>query len=125
MIKVSRGKQHAGNRKFLHAVGVGSRRIEYDNALIRAFLNRDIIVAGTRPRYCEQPLRQLQLMHCSAAHKHRVRLRQIIRRAERIRQKLHRTVGGMRASIYNAMPLEGVEKLVAFMRKFEAENPVK
>lgn len=36
--------------------------------------------------------------------------------------KGHRTVGGMRASIYNAMPIEGVEKLVAFMRKFEAEN---
>ena len=36
--------------------------------------------------------------------------------------KGHRTVGGMRASIYNAMPLEGVEALVAFMRKFEAEN---
>lgn len=36
--------------------------------------------------------------------------------------KGHRTVGGMRASIYNAMPLEGVEKLVAFMKKFEEEN---
>ena len=36
--------------------------------------------------------------------------------------KGHRLVGGMRASIYNAMPLEGVEKLVAFMKKFEAEN---
>ncbi len=36
--------------------------------------------------------------------------------------KGHRTVGGMRASIYNAMPMEGVEKLVAFMKKFEAEN---
>lgn len=36
--------------------------------------------------------------------------------------KGHRTVGGMRASIYNAMPMEGVEKLVEFMRKFEAEN---
>ena len=36
--------------------------------------------------------------------------------------KGHRTVGGMRASIYNAMPKEGVEKLVAFMKKFEAEN---
>ena len=36
--------------------------------------------------------------------------------------KGHRTVGGMRASIYNAMPIEGVEKLVAFMKKFEAEN---
>ena len=34
----------------------------------------------------------------------------------------HRTVGGMRASIYNAMPKEGVEKLVAFMKKFEEEN---
>ncbi len=36
--------------------------------------------------------------------------------------KGHRTVGGMRASIYNAMPMEGVEKLVEFMKKFEAEN---
>jgi phosphoserine aminotransferase len=36
--------------------------------------------------------------------------------------KGHRTVGGMRASIYNAMPTEGVEALVAFMKKFEEEN---
>lgn len=33
-----------------------------------------------------------------------------------------RTVGGMRASIYNAMPIEGVEALVEFMKKFEKEN---
>jgi len=33
--------------------------------------------------------------------------------------KGHRAVGGMRASIYNAMPLEGVERLIAFMREFE------
>lgn len=36
--------------------------------------------------------------------------------------KGHRTVGGMRASIYNAMPMEGVEALVEFMKKFEKEN---
>ena len=36
--------------------------------------------------------------------------------------KGHRTVGGMRASIYNAMPYEGVEALVEFMKKFEKEN---
>lgn len=36
--------------------------------------------------------------------------------------KGHRSVGGMRASLYNAFPLEGVEALVAFMKKFEAEN---
>lgn len=36
--------------------------------------------------------------------------------------KGHRTVGGMRASIYNAMPVEGVRKLVEFMKKFEKEN---
>lgn len=36
--------------------------------------------------------------------------------------KGHRTVGGMRASIYNAMPIEGVKALVEFMKKFEAEN---
>ncbi len=36
--------------------------------------------------------------------------------------KGHRSVGGMRASIYNAMPVEGVEALVEFMRKYEEEN---
>jgi len=36
--------------------------------------------------------------------------------------KGHRSVGGMRASIYNAMPIEGVKALVEFMKKFEAEN---
>ena len=36
--------------------------------------------------------------------------------------KGHRSVGGMRASIYNAMPLEGVQKLVQFMEKYEKEN---
>ncbi len=39
-----------------------------------------------------------------------------------INLKGHRSVGGMRASVYNAMPIEGVEKLVAFMKKFEEEN---
>ena len=37
--------------------------------------------------------------------------------------KGHRSVGGMRASIYNAMPYEGVEKLVEFMKEFAANNP--
>jgi phosphoserine aminotransferase len=36
--------------------------------------------------------------------------------------KGHRSVGGMRASIYNAMPKEGVQALVNFMDKFEKEN---
>ena len=36
--------------------------------------------------------------------------------------KGHRSVGGMRASIYNAMPPEGVKKLVEFMKKFEVDN---
>ena len=36
--------------------------------------------------------------------------------------KGHRTVGGMRASIYNAMPVEGVEKLIDFMKEFEEKN---
>ena len=36
--------------------------------------------------------------------------------------KGHRTVGGMRASIYNAMPIEGVQALVDFMAAFEREN---
>lgn len=34
----------------------------------------------------------------------------------------HRSLGGMRASIYNAMPKDGVEALVAFMKEFEAAN---
>ncbi|KAJ3673568.1 hypothetical protein LUZ60_005560 [Juncus effusus] len=40
-----------------------------------------------------------------------------------VQLKGHRSVGGMRASIYNAMPLAGVEKLVAFMKDFQARNP--
>lgn len=36
--------------------------------------------------------------------------------------KGHKVLGGMRASIYNAMPIEGVQALIAFMQKFEAEN---
>lgn len=36
--------------------------------------------------------------------------------------KGHRSVGGLRASIYNAMPREGVQALIDFMRKFEKEN---
>ena len=35
----------------------------------------------------------------------------------------HRSVGGLRASIYNAMPIEGVERLVSFMKEFAASNP--
>ena len=36
--------------------------------------------------------------------------------------KGHRSVGGMRASIYNAMPIEGVKTLVAYMKEFEAQH---
>ena len=37
--------------------------------------------------------------------------------------KGHRSIGGCRASIYNAFPRKGVENLVGFMKNFEAENP--
>lgn len=40
-----------------------------------------------------------------------------------IELKGHRSVGGCRASCYNAMPIEGVETLVNFMKKFREENP--
>ena len=39
-----------------------------------------------------------------------------------VQLKGHRAVGGIRASIYNAMPLAGVEALVAYMREFEQRN---
>ena len=39
-----------------------------------------------------------------------------------VQLKGHRTVGGMRASIYNAMPLEGVQRLIAYMKEFEARH---
>lgn len=38
-----------------------------------------------------------------------------------INLKGHRSVGGMRASLYNAFPLEGVEELINFMKEFEAK----
>jgi phosphoserine aminotransferase len=39
-----------------------------------------------------------------------------------VQLKGHRSVGGMRASIYNAMPLEGVQRLVEYMKEFEAKH---
>ena len=39
-----------------------------------------------------------------------------------VQLKGHRSVGGMRASIYNAMPVEGVKALVAYMQEFEATH---
>jgi phosphoserine aminotransferase len=39
-----------------------------------------------------------------------------------VQLKGHRSVGGMRASIYNAMPLEGVQRLVGYMKDFEKKN---
>ena len=39
-----------------------------------------------------------------------------------VQLKGHRSVGGMRASIYNAMPVEGVKSLVAYMQEFEAQH---
>jgi phosphoserine aminotransferase len=39
-----------------------------------------------------------------------------------VQLKGHRSVGGMRASIYNAMPLEGVERLVQYMKEFEQKH---
>ena len=39
-----------------------------------------------------------------------------------VQLKGHRSVGGMRASIYNAMPLEGVQALVSYMQEFEAQH---
>ncbi|MDP3031581.1 MAG: 3-phosphoserine/phosphohydroxythreonine transaminase, partial [Rhodocyclaceae bacterium] len=42
--------------------------------------------------------------------------------AELLQLKGHKSVGGMRASIYNAMPLEGVQALVGFMKEFERKH---
>ena len=39
-----------------------------------------------------------------------------------VQLKGHRSVGGMRASLYNAMPIEGVQALVAYMKAFEARH---
>jgi phosphoserine aminotransferase len=39
-----------------------------------------------------------------------------------VQLKGHRSVGGMRASIYNAMPIEGVQALVAYMKEFEVQH---
>jgi phosphoserine aminotransferase len=39
-----------------------------------------------------------------------------------VQLKGHRSVGGMRASIYNAMPIEGVQALVQYMKEFESQH---
>lgn len=57
------------------------------------------------------PSEELDKAFCSAATK-----------AGFINLKGHRSVGGMRASIYNAMPAQGIDKLVCFMKEFAAQN---
>ena len=95
--------------------------------------------AAARPRCCTTLHGQLQAVHAAHAEKGsrsgmNVTFRTGECRAGRqvrgqeaaqagfVNLKGHRKVGGMRASIYNAMPIEGVEKLCDFIKKFDKEN---
>ena len=64
----------------------------------------------------------LPLLMASCVTSKRVNLMQEAGKNGIISIKGHRLAGGMRASIYNAMPVEGVKALIEFMKKFELEN---
>ena len=80
----------------------------------------EIILADAIARFKRQEGYNVRFQTGTDEHGQKIEIK--AKEAGIVNIKGHRTVGGMRASIYNAMPLEGVEALIAFMRKFEEEN---
>ena len=95
------------------------RRNEKKAAVLYDFLDRSLLFRGTVVKK-DRSLMNVPFVTGDAAMD--AKFIQAAADAGFVNLKGHRTVGGMRASIYNAMPLEGVEKLVAFMEAFEKEN---
>ena len=95
------------------------RRNEKKAAVLYDFLDRSLLFRGTVVKK-DRSLMNVPFVTGDAAMD--AKFIQAAAEAGFVNLKGHRTVGGMRASIYNAMPLEGVEKLVAFMEAFEKEN---
>lgn len=95
------------------------RRNEEKAALLYAYLDQSSMFEGT-VRKCDR-----SLMNIPFVTGDKERDEDFIRSAEAagfLNLKGHRSVGGMRASIYNAMPLEGVESLTEFMRGYEKRH---
>ena len=65
---ISRCQKHSGDHQFLDAVGVGSRRVEYNDSPLRTFFQRNIIDSGACPCNRIQIFRKLHLMHRCTAH---------------------------------------------------------
>ena len=61
---VAGSQQHPGDHKLLNAVGIGARRVEDDDSLLGAFVQRNVVHAGPCPGDRQQVLRQLHVMHC-------------------------------------------------------------
>ena len=80
----------------------------------------EIILADAIARFKRQEGYNVRFQTGTDEHGQKIEIK--AKEAGIVNIKGHRTVGGMRASIYNAMPLEGVEALIAFMKKFEEEN---
>ena len=74
---VSGRQQHTCKHKLLYAVGICTRRVEYDNSLVCTFIQRDIIDTCSRTGNRTDALWKLHLMHFSASHQHRIRIRQV------------------------------------------------
>ena len=81
---------------------------EYKAGLLYDYLDRSELFKPTAQKEYRSIMNEIDKKFCSEAAK-----------AGFVSIKGHRSVGGMRASIYNAMPVEGVEKLVRFMEEFE------
>jgi phosphoserine aminotransferase len=102
-----------GGVKAIENVNIEKARILYD-CLDESKLFNNPVKASDRSRMnvvFTSPSAELDDKFCKEAGK-----------AGLVNLKGHRVVGGMRASIYNAMPIEGVKTLVEFIRRFEKEN---
>ena len=70
--------EHTRNHQLLYAVGIGSRRIEYNDALLRAGIQRNVIDTGSRPAHSQQVFRKFHIVHGSAAHQDGVSVRHVV-----------------------------------------------
>ena len=75
---VTGSQQHRSDHKLLYPIGIGSRRIEYDDSLIGTFFQRDIVDTRTRPGDGKQMLWQIHIMHDGTPYQNRLRLRHSI-----------------------------------------------
>ena len=106
--------------KELGGVSAMQKINEEKAAMLYDYLDNSAMFSATVPNKCDRSLMNVPFV--TGNDDLNAKFVKEATQAGFVNLKGHRTVGGMRASIYNAMPTEGVKALVDFMKKFEADN---